>query len=96
MKILSIDTTSNVCSVAVLEDDKLICELNSTDMKTHSEKLMPLLDDVLKKAGISLNEINYIACGIGPRFFYRNQNWYCNCKSDWICSFYSTCWNYFS
>ena len=78
MKILSIDTTSNVCSVAVLENDNLICELNSTDMKTHSEKLMPLIDQALAKAGITLANLDAIACGIGPRFFYRNTNWHCN------------------
>lgn len=78
MKILSIDTTSNICSVAILENDNLICELNSTDIKTHSEKLMPLIDQALSKTGITLDKLDAIACGIGPRFFYRNTNWYSN------------------
>ncbi len=41
MKILSIDTTSNVCSVSVLEDDRLIDENILDNGKTHSENMMP-------------------------------------------------------
>ena len=77
MKILSIDTTSNICSVAILDNNKLLNEVNSKDMKTHSEKLMPLLDELLKKSSLTLKQIDYIACGIGPRFFYRYT--YRNC-----------------
>ena len=69
MRLLSIDTTSNVCSVAILDNDTLICELNSTDMKTHSEKLMPLIDEALSKAKLKLADIEAIACGIGPGSF---------------------------
>ena len=44
MKILAIDTSSKICSVAILEDNKKIEELNINDGKTHSENLMPLID----------------------------------------------------
>ena len=69
MKLLSIDTSSDVCSVALLEDDVLIKELNKTDSKTHSENLMPLVDELFKSSGISLSDINVIACSIGPGSF---------------------------
>ena len=69
MKILSIDTSSDICSVAVLEDENLIEELNKTDSKTHSENLMPLIDDLFAKANLSLADISLIACSIGPGSF---------------------------
>lgn len=72
MKILAISTSSVTCSVALLEDDNIIQELNICNEKTHSEKLMPLIDELLKTNGITLSNIGLIACDNGPRFFY----WY--------------------
>ena len=72
MKILAIDTSSKVCSVAILENDKVIDELNLNDGKTHSENLMPIIDQLLKETNTFLGDIDYIACDIGPRFFYWN------------------------
>ena len=69
MKLLSIDTSSDVCSVAILEDDKLIKELNITDSKTHSENLMPLIDRLFKENSLSLKNMQAIACSIGPGSF---------------------------
>lgn len=69
MKILAIDTSSVNCSVAILEDKNLIIEKNSNDEKTHSQKLLPLIDLTLSESNISLNEINLISCCIGPGSF---------------------------
>ena len=69
MKLLSIDTSSDVCSVAILEDDKLIKELNITDSKTHSENLMPLVDKLFNEAEMKLSDMQAIACSIGPGSF---------------------------
>ena len=69
MKILAIDTSSSVCSVAILEDDKLIDKNEIDDGKTHSENLMPLLDEVLKRNSIDIKDINMIACTVGPGSF---------------------------
>ena len=55
MKILAIDTSSKVCSVAILENDKVIDELNLNDGKTHSENLMCLIDEILNK-----NNLNWL------------------------------------
>ena len=79
MKILAISTSSNSCSVALLEDYKLIKELNIINEKTHSEKLMPLIQKLFEVTGLSLADIGLIACDIGPRFFYRYKNWCFNC-----------------
>ena len=69
MKLLSIDTSSDVCSVAILEDDNLIKELYITDSKTHSENLMPLVDKLFKETGLQLSDMGAIACSIGPGSF---------------------------
>lgn len=69
MKILSIDTSSKICSVAVLEDTDLIVEKHILDEKTHSQKLMPLIDEVLKSLKLDLSDFDLYACGIGPGSF---------------------------
>ena len=69
MKILAIDTSSKVCSVAITEDDKTITSLHNDDEKTHSVKLMPMIDEAFKKTHLTLDDINLIACGLGPGSF---------------------------
>ena len=69
MKILSIDTSSKICSVAVLEDTDLITEKHILDEKTHSQKLMPLIDEVLKSLKLDLADLDLFVCGIGPGSF---------------------------
>ena len=49
MKILSIDTASDICGVSILEDDKLICKLDTNTGRTHSENLMPMINEVFNK-----------------------------------------------
>jgi len=43
MKILSIDTSSKICSVAILENEKILDEINIDNGMTHSENLMPIV-----------------------------------------------------
>ncbi len=69
MKILSIDTSSNICGVSILDNDNLICNLDNDTGRTHSENLMPMIKDALSKAKITLNEIDLIVCDIGPGSF---------------------------
>lgn len=69
MKILAISTSSNIASVALLDDNNIIDELNICDAKTHSEKLLPLIDELLNKHKISIANIDLIACDNGPGSF---------------------------
>ena len=71
MKILAIDTSSKICSVSILEDKNLILEKHNNDEKTHSQKLMPLVDEIFKNSKLNLKDINLLACSVGPRVFYR-------------------------
>lgn len=69
MKILCIDTSSKLCSVAILEDTKLINKLELDNGLTHSETLMPLIKNILDKSNLSLKDINLLVCDIGPGSF---------------------------
>ncbi len=69
MKILAIDTSSKICSVSILEDKNVIIEKHNDDEKTHSQKLMPLIDEILKQANLTLDNIDLLACSQGPGSF---------------------------
>ena len=69
MKILAIDTSSKICSVSVLEDQAVLIENHNDDEKTHSQKLMPIIDETLKQANLTLNDIDLLACSQGPGSF---------------------------
>jgi tRNA threonylcarbamoyladenosine biosynthesis protein TsaB len=69
LKILAIDTSSKICSVSILEDNNVIIENHNDDEKTHSQKLMPLIDETLKQANITLDNIDLLACCQGPGSF---------------------------
>lgn len=69
MKILAIDTSSKICSVAILENDELLIEKHIDDGTTHSQKLMPLINDILKECNLTLSNLDLFACCIGPGSF---------------------------
>ena len=69
MKILAIDTSSSVCSTALLEDNQIIDENNLDNGRTHSENLMPLIKELLERNNIELKDINLIAVTVGPGSF---------------------------
>ena len=69
MRILAIDTSSPICSVAILENDNLIDEINLDDGRTHSENLMPLIDSILKRNNLDIKDIEMISCCVGPGSF---------------------------
>jgi tRNA threonylcarbamoyladenosine biosynthesis protein TsaB len=67
--ILGIDTTTLSCSVALLQGDNLLAEMTLNIKKTHSERLMPLLDHLLSESGIEREQIEAIAAAAGPGSF---------------------------
>lgn len=69
MKLLCIDTASNVCGVSILEDKNLICKLDTDTGRTHSENLMPMIENAFSKASLSLKDIDLIVCDKGPGSF---------------------------
>ncbi len=69
MKILSVDTSSNVATVAVTDDEKLVCEILVNTKKTHSQTLMPMIDSALKQSELEISNIDLIASANGPGSF---------------------------
>lgn len=69
MKILAIETSCDICSVSLLEDNNLILELKDTSIESHSETLMPLIDRLFKETNLSLNDIDLLAVDNGPGSF---------------------------
>lgn len=69
MKILSIDTSSSICSIVVVEDNKILKEIHNKSEKEHSKTLMPMIDELLKSLQITLEDIDLLACTKGPGSF---------------------------
>lgn len=69
MKTLSIETSSKICSIAILEDNKLIKKIELDNGLTHSETLMPLIKQILEETHFSLSEMDLLVCDIGPGSF---------------------------
>lgn len=69
MKILAIDSSSLVASVAVVQDDIMIAEYTINHKKTHSQTLLPMIDEIVKMADICLEDIDAIAVSGGPGSF---------------------------
>ena len=69
MKILALDSSGLVAGVAVTEDDNLLGEYTINYKKTHSQTLLPMLDEVAKMIELDLNTIDVIAVSAGPGSF---------------------------
>lgn len=69
MKILAIDSSGLVATVAVLEDEATIAEYSVNYKKTHSETLVPMLDEIKKMTELDLSTIDAIATSMGPGSF---------------------------
>lgn len=69
MKIFAVDTSSQVASAAICDDDKLICEITLNNKLTHSQTLMPIIKDVFEKSELEPNDIDIFAVADGPGSF---------------------------
>ena len=70
MKILAIESSSLVASAAIVEDDILVAEYTVDYKVTHSQTLLPMIDEILSCFGRS-------------RFVHGTQNRLCNRKRTW-------------
>ena len=69
MKVLSIETSSKICSVAILEDENLVKKIELNNGLTHSESLMPLIKQILEETNLTLSQMDLFVCDIGPGSF---------------------------
>ena len=69
MRVLALDSSGIVASVAVVEDDTLVAEYTVNYKKTHSQTLLPMLDEIVKMTELDLKTIDAIAVAKGPGSF---------------------------
>ncbi len=69
MKILAIDSSGLVASVAIVTEEKILAEYTVNNKKTHSQTLLPMLDEIVKISDQELKEIDAIAVAGGPGSF---------------------------
>ncbi|MGN0157048.1 MAG: tRNA (adenosine(37)-N6)-threonylcarbamoyltransferase complex dimerization subunit type 1 TsaB [Lachnospiraceae bacterium] len=69
MKILALDSSGLTASVAVVEDEITIAEYTVNYKKTHSQTLLPMLDEIIKMTELDLATVDAIALAAGPGSF---------------------------
>ena len=69
MRILGIESSALVASVALVTDDILTAEYTVDFKKTHSQTLLPMIDEVARMLELDLNTIDAIAVAGGPGSF---------------------------
>ena len=69
MKILALDSSGLVASVAVAEDDILVAEYDIQYKKTHSQTLLPMMDEIKQMIHLDMNSLDAIALAAGPGSF---------------------------
>ena len=69
MRVLAIDTSSNVATVAVMEDELLLGEYILNHKKTHSQKIMTMIEQILSELELTVRDIDIFAAAIGPGSF---------------------------
>lgn len=69
MRILGIESSSLVASVAIVEDETTMAEYTVNFKKTHSQTLLPMIDEMVKLLEIDLSTVDAIAVSGGPGSF---------------------------
>ncbi|MDO5346666.1 MAG: tRNA (adenosine(37)-N6)-threonylcarbamoyltransferase complex dimerization subunit type 1 TsaB [Lachnospiraceae bacterium] len=69
MKILALDSSGMVASAAVIEEGRLLAEYTVNYKKTHSQTLLPMVDEIVKMIELDLDSIDVIAVAGGPGSF---------------------------
>lgn len=89
MRILAIDSSGLVATVAVVEEEnkisKTIAEYTINYKKTHSQTLLPMIDEVVKMTELDL----YDQCDCSGRrtgIFHRTSDWFCDSERAGTCT----------
>jgi tRNA threonylcarbamoyladenosine biosynthesis protein TsaB len=69
MKILAMDTSSVNATVAVGDENKILGEYTVAGERAHSQIIMPMLEELLSRCGISLKDIDVFVVALGPGSF---------------------------
>ena len=69
MKILALETSAKAVSAAVSEDDRILAAGYQDTGLTHSRTLMPIVEGILRNAGLTVKDMDAIAAAVGPGSF---------------------------
>ena len=69
MKILGIETATNLCAAAIVENGMVLAEHSSDSPHVHSEKLISIINQCFDDSKLTINSIDGIAVSIGPGSF---------------------------
>lgn len=69
MRILALDSYGLVATVAIVEEEQILAEYTVNYKKTHSQTLLPMLDEIVKMTEFDLNTLDAIAVAGGPGSF---------------------------
>ncbi|GAA0496712.1 tRNA (adenosine(37)-N6)-threonylcarbamoyltransferase complex dimerization subunit type 1 TsaB [Salinibacillus aidingensis] len=69
MKVLAMDTSNQVMSVAVLDNQQIVAEITTNVKRNHSVRLMPAIDEAMKEAKMTPADLDQIVVAHGPGSF---------------------------
>jgi tRNA threonylcarbamoyladenosine biosynthesis protein TsaB len=69
MILLAVDTSGPVCGAAILRDDRIVYEAAAVNKHTHSTSLLPMIDEALKRSGLTVRDVDVFAAVVGPGSF---------------------------
>ena len=69
MNILAIESSGAVASAAIMKSGEILSEYTINNGKTHSQTLLPMIEEIMDKCGMTAKDIDYIAISSGPGSF---------------------------
>lgn len=69
MRILGIETSTQVVSVAICEEQRLLGEVSFNAKQAHMQRLLPMIDYILKGCGMEIADVDAFAVSVGPGSF---------------------------
>ena len=69
MRILAIDTSAVTASCAIWEEDRLVANAELRNQMTHSQTILPMVQDMLKNCGMTVKDMDALAVNVGPGSF---------------------------
>ncbi len=69
MKTLAVDNSAGICSVAVMDGDKLLAMRHDSTQSRQAGLLLPMIEECLAESGLSYNNLDLLSSTIGPGSF---------------------------
>ena len=66
MTLLALETATDTCGAALLQDDEVVAEAHLHRPRVHAERLTPLVEDVLAHADVAADDLDAVAVSMGP------------------------------